>query len=90
MSNMSVNVAGVEWKNPVTVASGTFGSGAEYSEFVDLNRLGAIVNSSRGIICAYKQDKYKDMGITAENFADASRKAVEDMIEDISGALANR
>ena len=45
---------------------------------------------SRGIICAYKQDKYKDMGITAENFADASRKAVEDMIEDISGALANR
>ena len=34
MSNMSVNVAGVEWKNPVTVASGTFGSGAEYSEFV--------------------------------------------------------
>ena len=30
--NMSVNVAGVEWKNPVTVASGTFGSGAEYSE----------------------------------------------------------
>ena len=31
-----------EWKNPVTVASGTFGSGAEYSEFVDLNRLGAV------------------------------------------------
>ena len=42
MSNMSVNVAGVEWKNPVTVASGIFGSGAEYSEFVDLNRLGAV------------------------------------------------
>ena len=40
--NMSVNIAGVEWKNPVTVASGTFGSGAEYSEFVDLNRLGAV------------------------------------------------
>jgi dihydroorotate dehydrogenase (NAD+) catalytic subunit len=36
MSNMSVNVAGVEWKNPVTVASGTFGSGAEYSEFVNI------------------------------------------------------
>ena len=52
MSNMSVNVAGVEWKNPVTVASGTFGSGAEYSEFVDLNRLGAVttkgVRISRG------------------------------------------
>ena len=40
--NMSVNIAGVEWKNPVTVASGTFGSGAEYSEFTDLNKLGAI------------------------------------------------
>ncbi|MGN0334314.1 MAG: dihydroorotate dehydrogenase [Lachnospiraceae bacterium] len=40
--NMSVNIAGVEWKNPVTVASGTFGSGAEFDEFVDLNRLGAV------------------------------------------------
>ena len=39
--NMSVNIAGVEWKNPVTVASGTFGSGAEFDEFVDLNKLGA-------------------------------------------------
>ena len=34
--NMSVNIAGVEWKNPVTVASGTFGSGEEFSEFVDI------------------------------------------------------
>ncbi|MFW5668131.1 MAG: dihydroorotate dehydrogenase [Acetivibrio ethanolgignens] len=41
--NMSVNIAGVELKNPVMTASGTFGSGAEYSEFVDLNRLGAVV-----------------------------------------------
>lgn len=40
--NMTVNIAGVEWKNPVTVASGTFGSGAEYADFVDLNRLGAV------------------------------------------------
>ena len=40
--NMSVNIAGVEWKNPVTVASGTVGSGAEYSEFTDLNKLGAV------------------------------------------------
>ena len=40
--NMFVNIAGVEWKNPVTVASGTFGSGAEYSEFTDLNKLGAV------------------------------------------------
>ena len=41
--NTKVNLAGVELKNPVMVASGTFGSGAEYSEFVDLNRLGAVV-----------------------------------------------
>lgn len=40
--DLSVNIAGVEWKNPVTVASGTFGSGAEYSEFVDLSKLGAV------------------------------------------------
>lgn len=45
MSDIStkVNLCGVELKNPVMVASGTFGSGAEYSEFVDLNRLGAVV-----------------------------------------------
>lgn len=40
--NMKINIAGVEWNNPVTVASGTFGSGAEYSDFVDLNQIGAI------------------------------------------------
>ena len=40
--NMNVNIAGVEWKNPVTVASGTFGSGEEFSEFVDLSKLGAV------------------------------------------------
>ena len=39
----SVNIAGVELKNPVMTASGTFGSGAEYSEFVDLSKLGAVV-----------------------------------------------
>ena len=39
----SVNLAGVELKNPVMTASGTFGSGAEYSEFVDLKELGAVV-----------------------------------------------
>lgn len=41
--NTKVNLAGVELKNPVMTASGTFGSGEEYSEFVDLNRLGAVV-----------------------------------------------
>ena len=40
--NMKVNIAGVEWNNPVTVASGTFGSGAEFVDYVDLNRLGAV------------------------------------------------
>ena len=40
--NMTVTIAGVELKNPVTVASGTFGSGMEYGEYVDLNRLGAV------------------------------------------------
>ena len=41
--NMSVKIAGVEFKNPVMEASGTCGSGMEYSEFVDLSRLGAVV-----------------------------------------------
>ena len=41
--DMTVNLAGVELKNPVMTASGTFGSGEEYGEFVDLNRLGAVV-----------------------------------------------
>ena len=41
--NTKVNLCGVELKNPVMTASGTFGSGAEYSEFVDLNKLGAVV-----------------------------------------------
>ncbi len=41
--NTRVNIAGIELKNPVMTASGTFGSGMEYSEFVDLNRLGAVV-----------------------------------------------
>ena len=40
--NLAVNFAGVSMKNPVTTASGTFGSGAEYGEYVDLNRLGAV------------------------------------------------
>lgn len=40
--NLKVKIAGVEWNNPVTVASGTFGSGTEYSELLDLNQLGAV------------------------------------------------
>ena len=42
MKNLSVNIGGVVWKNPVTVASGTFASGKEYADFVDLPKLGAI------------------------------------------------
>jgi dihydroorotate dehydrogenase (NAD+) catalytic subunit len=41
--NTAVEIAGVKFKNPVMTASGTFGSGAEFSEFFDLNRLGAVV-----------------------------------------------
>lgn len=41
--NLGVNIAGVDFKNPVMEASGTFGSGMEFSEFVDLNKLGAVV-----------------------------------------------
>ena len=40
--DMRVNIAGVEWKNPVTVASGTFGSGQEFADYVDLNKIGAV------------------------------------------------
>lgn len=43
MADLSVTIAGVELKNPVMTASGTFGSGMEYSEFVDLSKLGAVV-----------------------------------------------
>ena len=64
------------------------GKGADLVHFFNEDGLGAIVNSSRGIIAAYKQEKYKEFGV--ENYADASRAAVKDMIADISGALENR
>ena len=64
------------------------GKGADLVHFFNEDGLGAIVNSSRGIIAAYKQEKYAQFG--EKNFADASRQAVVDMIEDISGALAAR
>ncbi len=64
------------------------GKGADLVHFFNEDGLGAIVNSSRGIIAAYKQEKYKEFG--AENYADASRAAVKDMTADISGALENR
>lgn len=63
------------------------GQGRDLVHFFNKDGLGAIVNSSRGIIAAYRQDKYKERGITPENYADASRMAVEDMIADIAGAL---
>lgn len=64
------------------------GQGKDLVHFFNEDGLGAIVNSSRGIIAAYKQEKYTRFG--AENFGDASRAAVEDMIADISQALNNR
>ena len=64
------------------------GQGKDLVHFFDEDGLGAIVNSSRGIIAAYKQEAYAKFG--AENFGDASRAAVEAMIADIDGALGNR
>ena len=64
------------------------GQGKDLVHFFDEDGLGAIVNSSRGIIEAYKQEAYAKFG--AENFGDASRAAVEAMIADIDGALGNR
>jgi orotidine-5'-phosphate decarboxylase len=61
------------------------GKAADLAPYFNEDGLGAIVNSSRGIIAAYKQEKYASFG--AENFAQASRQAVIDMIEDINGAL---
>ena len=62
------------------------GQGKDLVHFFNEDGLGAIVNSSRGIIAAYKQEAYAKFG--PENFGDASRAAVEAMVADISGALA--
>ena len=64
------------------------GKGADLVHFFNEDGLGAIVNSSRGIIAAYKQEKYAKFG--AEHFGEASRAAVEDMVTDINQALENR
>ena len=64
------------------------GQGKDLVHFFNEDGLGAIVNSSRGIIAAYKQEAYAKFG--AENFGDASRAAVEAMVADISNALNNR
>lgn len=64
------------------------GKGADLVHFFNEDGLGAIVNSSRGIIAAYQQEKYAKYG--EENFAEASRAAVLEMKEDIAAALANR
>lgn len=64
------------------------GKGADLVHFFNEDGLGAIVNSSRGIIAAYQQEKYASFG--AEHFGEASRAAVEDMRKDIAGALENR
>ena len=64
------------------------GTAGDLVHYFDENGLGAIVNSSRGIIAAYKQEKYAAFG--PEHFADASRAAVEEMRKDIQGALEGR
>ncbi len=64
------------------------GKGADLVHFFNEDGLGAIVNSSRGIIAAWQQEKYAKFG--AEHFGEASRAAVLDMREDIAQALGNR
>lgn len=64
------------------------GKGADLVHFFNKDGLGAIVNSSRGIIAAYKQEQYAKFG--SENYAEASRQAVLDMKEDIGSALSGR
>ena len=64
------------------------GKGADLVHFFNEDGLGAIVNSSRGIIAAYQQEKYAAFG--EDGYAEASRKAVIDMREDIAQALSNR
>lgn len=64
------------------------GKGKDLVPFFHEDGLGAIVNSSRGIIAAYRQEKYADFG--AEQFGEAARAAATDMIQDIRGALENR
>ncbi len=65
------------------------GKGEDLVHFFNADGLGAIVNSSRGIIAAYQSAQYKER-FTPENYADASRQAVLDMLEDIQGALAKK
>lgn len=64
------------------------GRGADLVDYFNADGLGAVVNSSRGIIAAYKKPEYARFG--EENFADAARQAVLDMKEDINGALETR
>ena len=74
--NTAVNICGVEMKNPVTTASGTFGSGREFGEFVDLNRLGAVTvkgvvykvtNADKKEVAATKPSSKKAKSITIKN-----------------------
>jgi len=65
------------------------GKGADLVHFFNEDGLGAIVNSSRGIIAAFQNEKYKDT-YSEENFADAARAAVLDMKEDIASALNSK
>ena len=80
--NCNVNDSGRAFDTAIR----NFAKGADLAHFFNEDGLGAVVNSSRGIIAAYKQEKYAKFGST--NFADAARAAVEDMIADIDGALS--
>ena len=66
--NTKVNFAGIEMKNPVTVASGTFGYGREYADFFDLGKLGAIITkgffdlNNSCIVKIFQEKKLKALG----------------------------
>ena len=79
----TLKTSSMEGQSSTVYAQG--GRGKDLVHFFNEDGLGAIVNSSRGIIAAYQQEKYASYG--EANFAGASRAAVEDMLEDIRGAL---
>ena len=93
--DMSVNIAGVEWKNPVTVASGTFGSGAEFADYVDINKLGAVTTKGvanvpwvgnptpRADLPSYKRKVWHEM--KRLNPADYEERQLEDFSKYVFG-----
>ena len=87
--NLSVDLCGVTLKNPVMVASGTFGAGEEFSQFLDLNRLGAVV--TKGVALAgqsdpaYLRDAVRDA--ECHRPAESGIRSVREARLEVSGKL---